>query len=392
MLNSLGERLKIAYPQAVECRTGRTDPGLFPFTAIQRAWRTVTRDLTAQDLQYSGPEPIPGLVRELVPLLRSDEVPARPEDLLVGSSSQQFLSLVSEVLVRQYGAGNVLIAVEEPGYPTAMDTFERAGITLVGVAVDRQGVTPDGLEAALSAGAKAVLFTPRAHNPTGAAWSPGRRASLAEVLSANAGVIIIEDDQLAGIASTCSGSLLADARLEDRVVYVRSFSKSIGPDLRVAVAAARPVLKRAITEAKVFADGWTSRLLQKTLAAILADPELPRLLARARQAYRERREMAAETLNGLLSGHGAGTWSGPDGLSLWVHLPTGIEPSEVAERAAMAGVRIDPGDPFFVQPGHSDFVRLNAGLVPTKEAGVVGKLVAEAILACSPRDSAPSHV
>src|SRR6185369_12234472 len=105
--------------------------------------------------------------------------------------------------------------------------------------VDEQGAVPESLAAALKAGAKAVLFTPRAHNPTGASWSSERLAALADVLAAHRDVIAIEDDQFAGVCYTRPGSLLSDTRLESRVIYVRSFSKSIGPDLRIAVAVAR---------------------------------------------------------------------------------------------------------------------------------------------------------
>lgn len=108
---------------------------------------------------------------------------------------------------------------------------------------NEDGALPDSLECAIRAGANAVLLTPRAHNPTGASWTPERLRALGDVLSQYPHVLAIEDDHFGDIADEQPGSLLADVRVEDRVIYIRSFSKSIAPDLRLSVAAARPRLK-----------------------------------------------------------------------------------------------------------------------------------------------------
>jgi GntR family transcriptional regulator/MocR family aminotransferase len=237
-----------------------------------------------------------------------------------------------------------------------------------------------------------VLFTPRAHNPTGASWSAERRVALAEVLAAHRDVIAIEDDQFAGVCNTRAGSLLSDPRLESRTIYVRSFSKSIGPDLRIAVAVARPQLRELLAEAKSFADGWTSRLLQRTLAGVLADDEMYVDLDRARDAYRDRRQSAADVVDSLLAPHGGGTWCGPDGLNLWVHLPPGVDARDALERAAAEGVRVAEGEPFFLRPGHSGVVRLNAGSVPTETAVKAARALAESALACGWQRPGPIHV
>ena len=97
----------------------------------------------------------------------------------------------------------------------------------------------------------------------------------------NRDAIVIEDDQFAGVAYSRPGSLLNDARLDSRVIYIRSFSKSI--DLLLAVAVARPPLRELLVEAKGFVDGWTSRLLQRLLAGMLADDALYAALDTARK-------------------------------------------------------------------------------------------------------------
>jgi DNA-binding transcriptional MocR family regulator len=152
------------------------------------------------------------------------------------------------------------------------------------------------------------------------------------------------------------------------------------------------MLRELLIEAKTFADGWTSRLLQRVLAATLADEELYALLERARKAYAERRQSAADTLNSVLAPHGGGTLCGPDGFNLWVYLPPGVDAKDIVERSAAGGVRIADGEPFFPSPGHHDAVRLNACSVPAEAARNAGRIVAESALACTWKAPGPIHL
>jgi DNA-binding transcriptional MocR family regulator len=379
-LMSSATRLRSAHADLVDCSTGRPDPALLPLHVLQRVWKEAVASTTHTDLQYAGPEPVDVLSRELIPRLNSDSVPARPGEIVVGSSAQQLMVLTMQLVAAASARSEVIVAVENPGYPTIFDTYERAGYRLTGIEVDAFGAVPSSLETALREGATAVLFTPRAHNPTGASWSVERAAALANVVAAHPDVIVIEDDHFAGITTTRPGSLLADRRIEDRVVYVRSFSKSIAPDLRMAVAVARPRLRSLLTDAKSFADGWTSRVVQRTLARVLADPELDSLLAVAARAYAERRTLAAHQLHALLAPLGGGAWSGADGVNIWVHLPSGVESFQVVEQAASLGVLVAPGEPFFIRPGRGDVLRLNVGAVSADRAVEVGQILGRAAL------------
>ena len=391
-LMTLGARLRTRYPHALDCSTGRPDVALLPLDVLRRAWTITIKDAAAADLQYAGPEVLETLAAPLVELLKQSGIRAAADDLLIGSSAQQWMMLSLEVATHLSGMDRPLVAVEEPGYPTIMDAYERAGGRLVPVNVDREGAVPASLDAAFRTGAVMALLTPRAHNPTGASWSPARRTALAAVLAEHPQAIVVEDDQFAEATSTRPGSLLDDDRVRERVVYIRSFSKLIAPDLRVAAAAAGPRLRPLLAEAKSFGDGWTSRLLQKTLALALRDEELRDVLTRARATYDRRRSRAAEALNAVLQPEGGGTWCGPDGLNLWVHLPPGVDATEVAERAAAAGVRIAPGEPFYIHPGRTNVVRLNAGSAPDDRAFEAGRVVAEAALASGSEGHSLIHV
>jgi GntR family transcriptional regulator/MocR family aminotransferase len=211
------------------------------------------------------------------------------------------------------------------------------------------------------------------------------------VLSRYSHVLAIEDDHFGDIAHDRAGSLLADARVENRVIYIRSCSKSIAPDLRLSVAAARPRLKTLLQEAKSHADGWSSRLLQRVLAGVLQDDGLALWLDRVRNTYRTRRERVAEVLSNC-GIPGVAVWPGRDGVNVWIHLPSGFDAGEVIERAAALGVLVAPGEVFYLSPGHSDVIRFNVGSVETERVSACAEMLAKAIQQSGRSHSTAIHV
>lgn len=377
-LASSASFLRSAYAEAMDCSSGRPDPDLLPRDVLATAWQGVFETVEPVDLQYVAAETLPRLTSVVLPRLTADSIDAEPDNLLVGSSAQQLMMLAFEVMAATAGNGTPMVAVEEPGYPTIFDSFERAGAQLIGFDVDRFGAKPDSLEQALAAGATIVLLTPRAHNPTGASWSVERRKDLADVIAAYDHVFAIEDDQFAGLARARAGSLFNDERIAERVFYIRSFSKSIAPDLRIAVGVARPRMRSLLAEAKTFADGWTSRLIQRVLANVLVDPALDQALSHAAAAYAQRRDALTEALATGLARSGGAVWPHSDGVNVWVDLPPGREAFEIVEQAASLGVITAPGEPFFIRPGRGQVLRINAGAVDASRAAEAGRALVKA--------------
>lgn len=378
VLNSAA-RLRSLYPQALDCTSGKPDPGLIPIGPYLRAFRAAIEQTRAQDLQYASPEPVPELAAVLRARLQRDGISPDGSGMVIGSSAQQLMVLTLSIMATVAGRESHLVAVEEPGYQTVYDAFEHMGCRLIGVRVDGEGAVPDALEAALASGAHAVLLTQRAQNPFGAAWSPARRQALARILAAYPGVVAIEDDQFADLATTQPGSLLNEPEVGDRVVYIRSFSKSIAPDLRIAVALARPRMLNLLTEAKSFFDGWSPRLSQRALAQTLQDPALDSDLERARRDYGRRRTAARAVLNDRLGPMG-GVVHGDDGLNLWIQLGLGTDAGEVLDQAAALGVLCSPGEPFFIRPGRNDVLRMSISGVDEAGAIAAAERLAEAVV------------
>ena len=372
-------RLLAAHPRAIDCASGAPDPALLPMASLRRGFGSALAATAASDLQYGVAEPLGELVEAITERLGGAGIDVGPRQVTVASSALQLIELGLRAAARRAAWERPIVAVEQPGYATVLDAVDRLGWSTTGIPVDAEGATPDGLAAALTAGARLIILTPRAHNPTGASWTAQRRDRLAEVLAGWPDAVVIEDDHCADIAVAPPASLIVDPRLRSRVIHVRSFSKALAPDLRVAAAVAAPSLRGLMVEEKSYVDGWTSRLSQRALARILRDADLPRLLAAATAAYAERRDAAVDALFASPLGDAGGSVArAADGTNVWVRLPAGVDESAVLERTAAAGFVAGPGEIFHLRPGSAGAVRLTVSVLPAEEAAAAATALAEA--------------
>src|SRR4029077_104410 len=158
---------------------------------------------------------------------------------------------------------------------------------------------------ALERGARALIVTPRGQNPTGAAVDPSHARDLREILGRHRHVVLIEDDYVAAVAGAPYVPLHTAS---DRWAVIRSLSKVLGPDLRVAPMAGDPLTISRVEGRQLLGPGWVSHLLQQTAAELWASQGTADLLARAERSYAERREALVRALaaHGITAHGGTG--------------------------------------------------------------------------------------
>jgi DNA-binding transcriptional MocR family regulator len=244
------------------------------------------------------------------------------------------------------------VVVEHPCFPPLVDLLESVGVQFVPVPVDEEGLSPHALKEALAAPVAAVFLQPRAHNPTGVTMTRDRARELARLLEGSS-TLVVEDDS-AGAAVGGDTASLGRWRPE-HTAYIRSFSKSHGPDLRLAALSAPPDLLRALEARRQVGQGWSSRLLQRILLSLLTDADALEEVERAAAEYTRRRALVVDAL--ARQGVDVG---GTEGLNIWV--PVHDETAAVV-RLASAGIGVTPGSPFTLLPGDGDHVRVTVGLV-----------------------------
>jgi 2-aminoadipate transaminase len=321
---------------------GIPDPTLFPVRSLGRLWHRALAIEDPKFLQYGAPQGDPNLRAWIAGLSAASGVAARPEDVVVTSGSQQAIDLIARTLA----APGDIVLVESPTFLTALDIFEGRGLKLIGVPVDDDGMRVDAAAALVERYRPRLIYTiPTAHNPTGVAMSDDRRRRLA-ALARQHNIVILEDD----ICSEFSydGDAPGAVKAYDtggHVLFVRSFSKTVIPGLRVGCIVAQGPLVARLIEAKLVMDRFTSPLIQRTLWRYLSSRQYPRDLRFARDTYRRRRDTVLRMLEASMPP--GVTWTRPSaGFNLWLTLPPEISAREAFGEALKEGVACGLGDLF----------------------------------------------
>ncbi|MGZ4762635.1 MAG: aminotransferase class I/II-fold pyridoxal phosphate-dependent enzyme, partial [Ilumatobacteraceae bacterium] len=186
--------------------------------------------------------------------------------------------------------------------------------------------------------------------------------------------IVIEDDHSGDIAT---GALVsAGSWLPDRTVHIRSYSKSHGPDLRLAAVGGAGDVVNAVANRRLLGPGWSSRILQAVLLEMLDDPATIAAVATARTEYARRRQLVAD----VLESRGVAV-TGSDGINLWMTVAD--ERSALVTLAAQ-GIGAAPGEPFQVRDD-TPHLRVTVGLIDADHARIAGQLAAAAGESRTPR-------
>ncbi len=225
------------------------------------------------------------------------------------------------------------VVVEDPSWPRIADLVHALGLAVEPVAVDRRGLVPDQLADALRRGARAVIATPRGQNPTSASVDPARGEALRAVMALHPDVLMIEDDYLARVADAPYVPLHDP---NGRWIVVRSLSKVLGPDLRLAMLAGDPLTVSRVEGRQRLSPGWASHILQQVAALLLREKATTKLLGRAERVYAERRR----ALVSALAARGIEA-AGDSGLGVWVPL---AEEAAVVSELLVQGWAVSPGE------------------------------------------------
>lgn len=129
---------------------------------------------------------------------------------------------------------------------------------------------------------------------TGVTVSSSRLDQLGDVLE-DSDTLIIEDDGVGDVSTAAPQSL--GGRFAERTIHILSLSKSLGPDLRLAVLSSSAPIVDQIQSYRSFSAGWTSRILQGAAAWLLRDPATWQLIGEAREIYQQRRDALADALS-----------------------------------------------------------------------------------------------
>ena len=268
----------------VDFRTTTGDLSAFPRTEWLRSMRTALGTMSHEDLGYGDPRGAEILRRALSEYLgRVRGLVTDPERIFVVNGYAQGRGLLCQAFA---ATGIKRIALEDPCQPQLPVSVRHAGLEVVPIPVDGEGIRVDALA---RSNAEAVFLTPAHQFPTGAVMSGERRSALIAWLR-DRRALAVEDDYDAEYRYDRAPVGALQALLPARIAYAGTASKTLAPALRLAWLAVPPSLLEHVSLAQRHTDWGVARIEQHAFADFLSRGELDRHLRRQRGAYRARRD------------------------------------------------------------------------------------------------------
>lgn len=375
--------LSASVPGLISFAAGYPAPDVFPWDDLQSITAQILARRDGNTLQYGATRGYRPLVEHLLAhTLAARGINSRFEDVIITSGSQQGLDLVGRVLI---DPGDPVI-VELPTYSGAIAAFHNLQASLVGVPQDAEGIDIAALDRAAAEQArqgrpaKFVYVTPNFQNPAGLLMSANRRRELLEAARRH-DLVILEDDPYGSIYFE-DVTTFADTRpikaddIDNRVIYLGSFSKILVPGLRVAWMVAPPAIAQKVELCKQAADISSGVLDQRIVHGALAGGVIERIAPGLRAHYQAKRTVMERALDANLRGQVK--WTSPrGGFFLWIELPAGVDDRELFERAIKEKVSFVLGSAFFVNGAGHEFARLAfSGITHEQIEQGIGRLAA----------------
>lgn len=282
--------------------------------------------------------------------LRRCGVQTRADNVQIVNGATPAMTLAMMAVARP---GDTL-ATEVIGHHTLFALARYLGIKLVGLPIDRDGPTPEGLEASCREHrVKALFLLPSVANPTVSVMGLERRRRIVEIARQH-DVAIIENDAWGPLVSRKPPPFAALA--PERTYYLTSFTKCVVPALRIGYLVAPSHSVPAIANRHLVTNWVATPILSELASRWITDGTAWELVRWQRKALRARYRIVTDTLQG------ADFHAHPESLHLWLHLPSPWREEDFVAHARLRGVAVAPGHSFVTAPPHrTNAVRICIG-------------------------------
>jgi 2-aminoadipate transaminase len=336
-------------PDLISLAGGLPDTSLFGAELHADLLSEVAYTNSPLALQYG---PTRGLAKTkecALEVMAAEGLRAEADQIMITTGAQQGLDLLCRSFLEP---GDVVIA-EGPTFPGAILPLRAAEAEVVQIPMDEQGLLVEEIPPtvkALRAQGKRVKFiyvVPTFQNPSGKTLSLERRARLLSI-AADLELPIIEDNPYGLVRY--EGDPLPTVRAMDPdsdVIYLGTFSKILGPGLRVGWLLAPPEVLAAVDVGKQCADLCPPTTSQLLINTYFARGQWRHYLDLQIDAYRRRRDILLAALPDILPF--GSRWTVPEGgLFVWVTLPEGMDSRRLSQLSLEQSVSIVTGPVAYV--------------------------------------------
>ena len=311
----------------------------------------VARGRRSQPWLPCPPQGLPELREQIATRLVQHGIAASASNIVTTYGASQAFDLLARLLLSPGDA----VLVEDPGYFVLFEQLRAHHVKLIPVARRADGPDLAALEAACRAHRPRAFFMQTLlHNPTGSSAEPShchRVLSLAEQF----GFAVVEDDVYGDLYE---GAAVRLAQIDGlrHVIYVGSYSKLIGPALRVGFIAADAALVARVVERKVLSVLSGSSLLESFVSEVLDGGRYKRHVdqTRARLARMRRDARLALESAGLEFDSAPG-----EGMFLWGRVPDAAPVDRLVRQARDQSILLARGSLFSPAQGCAQWLRFN---------------------------------
>ncbi len=329
----------------IDLAAGTPSPDLFPVEQFKEIVLEVIDRDAGWAFEYqniAGWEPFrQTLSRYVAEML---QIQADPSTIWVVSGAQQGIDLTAKALLHP---GDRVI-VERPTYRGALGAFWSRGADTISLEMDQGGMNIEALEQRLITTRPRLLYIQsRFQTPTTYSWSADRLYRLLE-LADQYDFYILEDDLLSDLYfhSPPEPITLKSIDANNRVLYVRGFSKVLFPGLRLGLLIIPPALQFLYEQAKRNSDIATDGFMQRTVNLYLQRNYHKSRMEELRSQFQVLHSIMYEAVQKHLVPLGYTTHFCDGGLHLWIRLPPQINSIELYYKALEQGIKITSGAAF----------------------------------------------
>ncbi len=321
---------------------------------IRQSLNVLARKNGAHLLEYGHPFGYLPLREHLALMLAGLGITASPGRILLTQGTSQALELVMRYLLKPGDAA----LVDDPGYYNMFGNLRLQGVEMLAVPRNPDGPDVTVLEKLAAAHRPKVYFTQSVmQNPTGSDMSPHVAFRVLQIAERH-NFIVVEDDIFCDLQVKATPRLATLDQL-NRVIYARSFSKTLSGSLRVGFVACAENIANELADIKMLTSITTSQFTERLVYLMLVDGHYRKYLSRLHERLGEARVNVVRTFERM----GLELFAEPaDGMFVWARFPHIEDSLALAEASRRDGIMLAPGAVFRPHLERSPWMRFNVAV------------------------------
>lgn len=320
----------------IDFRTVTPDDKLIPYREFTHVINKVVDIYKNSVFEYESAHGVESLRETLRCEFEKDGVYTERNRIIITNGAQQGINLIFQHLFRN---NSKKLLVEAPTYGLAIEMAKQLNIEIVGIERRQEGIDLKLLEKYFKSGEICAFYIiPRHHNPTGFSLSERDKQKIVE-LGNKYNIIIIEDDYLADLGDRKGSMPIHYYDVTKKVIYVRSFSKTFMPGIRLGAVVLPEFLEESVVHLKRLVDLNTSKLNQTALDLFIKSGMYDKHIKKVRRSYENKLRRAKDIFSSIkVEGL---SWHVPEhGIFIWLQIPESSSVVKLINKLESIGIFI----------------------------------------------------